>query len=511
MPIFYHAQAWEEYGIKYAVHKELWRNCVLATLGPHPDKGDKARDLTGRRNHGTLTNGPTWSNQTYRGQTFRGCSFVGGVDDKIVFPAALSVSWTDYTAPFTMACWAFIRSWRGEAGSEMCMFGSIGTVNNQSISFCVWKKTLQLIGDTTGGASWDIGEPTILPIGRSKISLNTWYHLAITRSSGGVYSAWIDGKLDGTATLAANLITNDSTFQIGGHYGGNTTYDGNSIISDFRVYGRVLTQAEISTTARHPLTAYAVRLPEYFFGASTAVTLTVAGSDIEVTTDSPTLTQHNTLAVGNAVCSVTSGNVALVQHSALTVQSSQLATSSQSPALTQHNALTVADSKCVVSSETLALTQRSALTVQGSVCAVTAGNIALTQHAALTVQDCSVALNSQSPVLSQHSVLAVGDSQCAATSQEVTLTQHGALVVENANCAVTSENVELTAYAPAVVTLTVHGSTCVISSTSPVLTQHGALIVAASQCLVSSGNVTLVYHAAGAALILEHQTLLLAI
>jgi hypothetical protein len=84
MTIFSHAQAWLEYGAQYAVHKSLWdSSCVLATLGHQPDRGDKARDFSGRRNHGTLTGAthlPTWSNHSYRGQAFRGLTFDGTED-----------------------------------------------------------------------------------------------------------------------------------------------------------------------------------------------------------------------------------------------------------------------------------------------------------------------------------------------------------------------------------------------------------------------------------------------
>jgi hypothetical protein len=493
MPIFHHAKAWEEYGIEYAVHKELWNGCVLATLGPQQDKGDKARDFSGRRNHGTLkgaTHLPTWGNATYRGLGFRSLT-LDATEDYITCGTSASLN---PSAELSISSWMYRTRENVTETLVSRADAYILRMVSKKIAFIVY----------TDGTNFTLEEHTD-PLANT---VGSWLNVigTYTNAYGAMY---LNGVLKRDSTSGTGTIDSTANPTTIGIHGSGALFSGG--IAAVGIWSRVLTASERLVIASHPLAAYEVWLPEYFFGASTAVTLTVAGSAVDVTSDSPTLTQHNTLAVGNAVCSVTSGNVALVQHSALTVQSSQLATSSQSPALTQHNALTVADSKCVVSSETLALTQHSALTVQGSVCAVTAGNIALTQHAALTVQDCSVTLNSQSPELTQHSVLTIGNSQCAATSQGVALTQHNALACGNATCAVASENVVLTAHAPAVVTLTVQGSTCVISSTSPVLTQHGALIVASSQCLVSSGNVTLAYHAAGAALILEHQTLLLAI
>jgi hypothetical protein len=261
MPIFHHAKAWQEYGKEYAVHKELWKGCVLATLGPQPDKGITARDFSGNRNHGTLTNGPTWSNQSYRGQSVRCASFAGGVNDSIEFGVLPGFDWTTYTSPFTITTWGYARTWRGVIGSEIFNLAAIGTVDFQSVSFVIWQKKLSLIADSDGVTGWNIGDAP--PIGASLISLETWYHVAITRSSAGVYSAWVNGALDGTKTFASNLVTNNTTFAIGRHYAGNTKYDADGLLSDFRVYDRKLSPAELRIF-RHPLAAYAVRLPEYF-------------------------------------------------------------------------------------------------------------------------------------------------------------------------------------------------------------------------------------------------------
>jgi hypothetical protein len=60
---------------------------------------------------------------------------------------------------------------------------------------------------------------------------------------------FLDGKSDGTATFASDLLINNSTLRIGGHYGGNTTFDTDGFIDDFRIYNRALTETEIRQLA----------------------------------------------------------------------------------------------------------------------------------------------------------------------------------------------------------------------------------------------------------------------
>jgi hypothetical protein len=265
------ADRWRQYGRSRAVHPTLWDgSLVLATLGPQTtSERTTCRDYSGRNNHGTLTNGPTWSNQSYRGQSFRCASFAGGVNDSIEFGVLPGFDWTTYTVPFTLSTWAYVRTWRGVGGAETFFFASAGTGDYQSVGFQLYVKKLQLIADTNGANVWDLGIATSgTGIGTTALNLGTWYHFAITRSSAGVYSVWVDGRLDGTQTLASNLVTNNTTFAIGRHYAGNTTYDSDGLLSDFRVYDRELSPAELMIF-RHPLAAYAVRLPEYFTFTST--------------------------------------------------------------------------------------------------------------------------------------------------------------------------------------------------------------------------------------------------
>jgi hypothetical protein len=528
MTIFSHAQAWLEYGAQYAVHKSLWdSSCVLATLGHQPDRGDKARDFSGRRNHGTLTGAthlPTWSNHSYRGQSFRGLTF-DGTEDYVNCGAAIASALDGVTCSFSL--WFYATAGNDYHRIVSCLTGStyagIEIYFGGSAQFTDNRVVLQIAKDGT----------TNLSRTDTQYSLNAWHHV-YAQQSGSSRRIWVDGVEPAYVlqTTTHSSFDSGTNFYIANWPGGAGYNFPGSIASVF-VWARLREQSEIQILALHPLAAYEVWLPEYFFGASTAVTLTVAASAVDVTSDSPTLTQHNTLAVGNAVCSVTSGNVALVQHSALTVQSSQLATASQSPVLLQHNAVAVGNAVCSVmagnvlltqhhalsvdgsavatTSEAVSLTQHNALEVGNSSCAVATESLALTQHGSLSVNGSAIGVTAQQVALTQHSALTLGNSICAVTSDNVALTQHGALTVQAAACVVSSENLTLTAHAPAHVSLTVAGSKCSVTSGAVSLTQHNVMAVAASAVVVTAGNVTLAYHAAGAALILEHQTLLLAI
>ena len=73
-----------------------------------------------------------------------------------------------------------------------------------------------------------------------------WHHVAGTmRQSGSdyVYSIYVDGKLDNTATNAMGLTATSNGWAIGARYDGTWTYQG--LIADVRIYDRALSASEI--------------------------------------------------------------------------------------------------------------------------------------------------------------------------------------------------------------------------------------------------------------------------
>jgi hypothetical protein len=82
----------------------------------------------------------------------------------------------------------------------------------------------------------------------SKVNVqdNQWHHVAGTmRQSGSdyVYSIYVDGKLDNTATNATGLTATRNGWAIGARYDGTWGYRG--LIEDVRIYDRALSDSEI--------------------------------------------------------------------------------------------------------------------------------------------------------------------------------------------------------------------------------------------------------------------------
>jgi hypothetical protein len=80
----------------------------------------------------------------------------------------------------------------------------------------------------------------------AKVQDDRWHHVAGTmRQSGSdyVYSIYVDGKLDNTATNDTGLTPTENGWAIGARYDGTWSYRG--LIEDVRIYDRALPAPEI--------------------------------------------------------------------------------------------------------------------------------------------------------------------------------------------------------------------------------------------------------------------------
>jgi hypothetical protein len=81
---------------------------------------------------------------------------------------------------------------------------------------------------------------------KADVQDNQWHHVAGTMSKSGseyIYSIYVDGKLDGTATSSTGLAPTDHGWAIGARYDGSWRYRG--LIEDVRIYNRALSGTEI--------------------------------------------------------------------------------------------------------------------------------------------------------------------------------------------------------------------------------------------------------------------------
>jgi hypothetical protein len=250
------ADRWRQYGRSRAVHPTLWDgSLMLSTIGPQTtSERTTCRDYSGRNNHGTLTGAthlPTWGNQSCRGQSFRGLTF-DGTEDYVNFgnPASLQLP-----GPFSVACWA-------NCNSVSTYRFAVGNTNSSAMqrNYALYldKTTAKLyFVFTQGVAVYRIASSA------GAVSLNTWTHLC------GVYDlstirVFVDGIQVGQANQTGAADTNIGSCSIGRSGAFTTDYYWSGQIASTAIFQKSLTASEISILSQHPLTAYAVRLPEYF-------------------------------------------------------------------------------------------------------------------------------------------------------------------------------------------------------------------------------------------------------
>lgn len=201
-------------------------------------------DLTGNSNEGTLTNmdpATDWFADTASGGV-RALDF-DGVNDYVAIsssPADIATA----SSGFTYSCWIYVRNWDGPTFVFAIL--STGTQDYRSASFQVYLRKLTFVADNNGAADWAIGVST--PIGNTTLNLSQWYHVGLVRQSG-VYTVYINGSSDGSVTYNNNLLLNNTSIKIGGHYSANTDNMANGLIDDVRIFSRAITSQEMAILA----------------------------------------------------------------------------------------------------------------------------------------------------------------------------------------------------------------------------------------------------------------------
>ena len=82
---------------------------------------------------------------------------------------------------------------------------------------------------STGGTTWNLTLTTA-----TALSINTWYHIALTRNTGGVFTIWINGT--SAATVTNNLTIWTSTWPVTiGNYRSGTSTPFTGYLSNYRI------------------------------------------------------------------------------------------------------------------------------------------------------------------------------------------------------------------------------------------------------------------------------------
>jgi hypothetical protein len=194
----------------------------------YPGSGTTWTDLSGNGNTGTLTNGPTYSSANGGSMVFDGSNDYVTLGSTLNATAQGTISfWIKLTNTITSGYAGNQRPW-GKSGNFECRWGGNGGENDRRLSFDI-------------GASSNPGSISSI----QDTWLNTvWYNVAMTyNSSTNSSSLYIQGVLDTTGT-AANPSTQVGAWNIGAT--SSTAGPVNGQISNFSIYNRALSAAEIS-------------------------------------------------------------------------------------------------------------------------------------------------------------------------------------------------------------------------------------------------------------------------
>jgi hypothetical protein len=208
---------------------------VRATYSFNAGTGLTAADSSGNGNNGTLQNGVAW---TAAGKYVNALSF-DGINDFVLVPDSASL---DVGSSGTIAAWVrldAINRWnsilaKGNVNSSSATNYGMEVTNTNRFS-C-------LLG--AGGTSSRTLTSSITA------TTGTFYHVACVWD-GTQLRLYINGVLN--ASVAQNLTpaVNTSPLYIG-QFGGNVDRI-RGVIDDVRIYGRALSEAEVSTDMNNPI------------------------------------------------------------------------------------------------------------------------------------------------------------------------------------------------------------------------------------------------------------------
>ena len=180
-----------------------------ANTKSYPGSGTAMTDMSGKGNHGTLTNGPTFSSDN------NGSIVLDGTNDYIS-----TINLSSFTT-FTIQMWIF------DSRSSGSM--DILTYNGDSGSFTFNSNTFRTDGNGLGARSTTIGSHH--PVGK-------WLQFTYTKNG----SLFLDNKE--YSSFTGSELSNFGVLDIGRSRSHNNTFL-NGKISNVKVYDRALTASEV--------------------------------------------------------------------------------------------------------------------------------------------------------------------------------------------------------------------------------------------------------------------------
>lgn len=208
---------------------------------PQGGKGNTFFDIAGK-NHGTLTNGPTWVANTRSGAIGPALDFDGS-DDHVLVPNTTQLE----PSTVTVCGWFRMRAWSGYDNL-------IGKSNS------VWSRGFALVAhpESSGRIGFFINNYTsggLAYIAQSSVSLDRWYFLCGTYDLANVrfYVDGIEAASSAFSTAINYTLTTDGFF-IGRNH--SSLSAPNCVAADFRIYNRALSASEVWQLYQDSLQGY---------------------------------------------------------------------------------------------------------------------------------------------------------------------------------------------------------------------------------------------------------------
>ena len=212
-------------------------------------------DYSGNANNGTASGGTGFTTDRL-GNPNSAASFGGtGNAGKITIPPSASLT---FATGCTFAFWARVNSATGQFGN-----GSIGAGGSQ----CLFAK-----GGDAGGGLWQLsrfaGNTLTNEIGNNSTptltgtftpyALNQWFHYVVTMDANG-HNIYVNGVLQSSNSNAANFAAMTTRNLVLGRFNSDW-YALNGALDEFRVYNRVINNAEILALMENQLASITVTL-----------------------------------------------------------------------------------------------------------------------------------------------------------------------------------------------------------------------------------------------------------
>jgi len=153
-----------------------------------------------------------------------------GSGDEVAIPNDPSLDLTD---EISIAAWVYLTAMTDNRD----VFATNGEINNNRVGIFHSRSGLDR-GFTARAGSVDVNAG-------QNASINQWYHVVGTVSSGGTVTLYVDGASEGSDT-GGSLSSTNNDFVIGSDQESGRDYEVNGYVDDVKVYDKELTATEVS-------------------------------------------------------------------------------------------------------------------------------------------------------------------------------------------------------------------------------------------------------------------------